>query len=219
MLIGVLVASWSHPVAAVQIWGPSPAAIPLSVPPYCRAALVQNITCPNQLITAPDAAGGMSLSGADAIEYCTAGCYSSLKAFQARVAKDCGALQYTLYANSTVTQSPSALADSLVWAYNVSCIQDSYVRVRFVCISESFALLTMGDIRSSGFCLSSLYAGKKTACSDCALKYGAAMLGSDYGRTRISPGSFSSLLSSCKADPTKYTYSYTSVPTSATTLT
>lgn len=77
----------------------------------------------------------------------------------------------------------------------------------------------MGDIRSSGFCLSSLYAGGKTACSDCALKYGAAMLSSDYGRTRIKPDSFSALLSSCKADPAKYTYTYTSMPATATTST
>jgi hypothetical protein len=68
----------------------------------------------------------------------------------------------------------------------------------------------------SGFCLSSLYAGTRTACSDCTLKYGAAMLSSDYGRDKISPEGFSSLLSSCSADPASYTYTYTSLPTATT---
>ena len=66
----------------------------------------------------------------------------------------------------------------------------------------------LGPCRT-GFCLSDLYKGTKPACSDCALKYGAAMLSSDLGRDKIQPEGFSSLLSSCKASPSDYPYTYT----------
>lgn len=45
------------------------------------------------------------------------------------------------------------------------------------------------------------------------------MLSSDYGRGRVSPEAFSSLLSSCSADPASYTYTYTSTTTTPGTTT
>ncbi|KAL1835395.1 hypothetical protein VTJ49DRAFT_6815 [Mycothermus thermophilus] len=170
---GLAAVSWCQEAAAIQLWA-TPGDIPTSVPARCRAALVQNITCPSSLVTAPQVASGSALSDDDAVAYCTDTCYDSLKTFQSRVATGCG-------------------TEIFVWAYDVSCIKDS-----------------------TGFCLSSLYAGLKEVCSECSLKYGAAMLGSDYGRQRISPDDFSSLLSSCSADPTSYTYTYTSTPVTTT---
>jgi hypothetical protein len=87
--------------------------------------LVQNIICPNSLVTAPQVASGLALSDADATAYCTTACYDSLKSFQTKVTAGCGTTMYTLFINSTYTQSAAALADSLVWAYGVSCIKDS----------------------------------------------------------------------------------------------
>ena len=43
---------------------------------------------------------------------------------------------------------------------------------------------------STGFCLPALYNGTKDICSDFPLKYGAAMLGSDYGRNQLQPGDY-----------------------------
>lgn len=69
----------------------------------------------------------------------------------------------------------------------------------------------------TGFCLPALYNGTKASCSDCSYKYGAAKLSSDYGRTKLQPKAFSSLLSSCSVPATKYPYTYTSTPTASAT--
>ena len=65
---------------------------------------------------------------------------------------------------------------------------------------------------SSGYCLADVYAGKKNACSDCYLRYGATLQENDYGRSRMPEKAFKELLALCKADPAKYPYSYTSLP-------
>lgn len=108
---------------ATQLWT-IPGAIPTTVPAACRAVLVQNITCANNLVTASQVSNGMSLMGDEAAQYCTAECYSSLRTFQTNVDAKCGDTMYAMYANSTLVQSGASLADGLVWAYNVSCIQD-----------------------------------------------------------------------------------------------
>lgn len=110
--------------AAIQIWS-IPGDIPTTVPASCRAVLVQNITCPNYLITPTRVSNGMALLDGEAAEYCTAACYDSLNTFRTNVDARCGDTLYTMYKNSTLTQSGASLADGLAWAYNVSCIQDS----------------------------------------------------------------------------------------------
>jgi hypothetical protein len=74
---------------------------------------------------APQVASGLAMSDADATAYCTSACHDSLTTFQTKVAAGCGTAKYTLFLSSTYTQSAAALADSLVWAYGVSCIKDS----------------------------------------------------------------------------------------------
>jgi hypothetical protein len=68
----------------------------------------------------------------------------------------------------------------------------------------------------TGFCLQDLYNNEKAACSDCMLRFGAAMLSSDYGRTQFAPAAYSSLLSSCSVPPSSYPYDYTPLPTPTT---
>lgn len=60
-----------------------------------------------------------------------------------------------------------------------------------------------------------MYQGKKDACSDCYLQYGATMQESDYGRSKVPEPDFKELLSVCSVNPTKYPYTYTSTPTIA----
>ncbi len=58
-----------------------------------------------------------------------------------------------------------------------------------------------------------MYQGKKDACSDCYLQYGATMQESDYGRSKVPEADFKDLLSACSVNPSKYPYTYTSTPT------
>ncbi|KAJ5715266.1 uncharacterized protein N7483_012447 [Penicillium malachiteum] len=91
-----------------------------------------------------------------------------------------------VYSFSGVNQTVQSFLDPLTWAYNVSC-------------------LTSGE----EFCYSDIM-NRNTSiqpCSDCFLQYEAAMLGSTYGRQRIDPVAFSSLLSSCSVPASKYPYS------------
>ncbi|KAL4940189.1 hypothetical protein BDV06DRAFT_197177 [Aspergillus oleicola] len=182
--------------SAVQLWS-NPSEIPTAVPLACREALSADIACPNNLIRAQDVANGAALTPEAATLYCTFECWDSLKGFQEGVYTDCGQnTEYILNSGSATKQFPAAIADELVWAYNVSCIEDS-----------------------TGFCLSGLYDGDKQACSDCALKYGASMMNSDYGRNQFPLAAFSSLLSSCSVPASSYTYSYTPLPTATATTT
>lgn len=124
VVAGLLLSLYPNHTAAIQIWS-IPGDIPTTVPASCRAVLVQNITCPNYLITAAQVSNGMALLSGEAAQYCTADCYNSLNTFRTNVDARCGDTLYEMYKNSTLTQSGSSLADGLAWAYNVSCIQDS----------------------------------------------------------------------------------------------
>jgi len=70
---------------------------------------------------------------------------------------------------------------------------------------------------STGFCIADFYQDKKTDCSDCALKYEAVVLSSDYGRVRFRPDQFTALLSSCSVPASKYPWTYTPTQSSTTT--
>ncbi|OQD80008.1 hypothetical protein PENANT_c040G01357 [Penicillium antarcticum] len=100
--------------------------------------------------------------------------------------------------HDNITNTTGAeLVDPLVWAYNVTCLQDS-----------------------NGFCNPKMFNSSSTldACSDCVLSYVAHMLESDYGRVRFNDKSFSIQLSSCDVPATKYPYTApTSAPISSST--
>ncbi|SPB45014.1 unnamed protein product [Aspergillus niger] len=115
-------------VAAIQVWD-SPDDIPTAVPSDCRNALTYNMTCANSLVTAQDAANGAALVGVAAKTYCTKECHDSLQTFQESILSACGKKEYQLYKNSTTTQSPAVVADGLVWAYSLMCIQDARLLV------------------------------------------------------------------------------------------
>lgn len=103
--------------------------ISTAVPADCRNALTYNITSANSLVTAQYAINGAALVGVAATVYCTQECHDSLQTFQQKIRSGCGTSKYTLYVNSTTKQSPAVLADGLAWAYDLSCIQDSYAIV------------------------------------------------------------------------------------------
>lgn len=114
-------------VTATQIWK-SPSDIPSAVPLACRQALSTNITCPGSLIRAQDIINGAALNEEASALYCTVECHDSLKGFQEGVDTNCGRdTHYILNIGSATEQFPAAIADELLWAYRVSCIEDTYV--------------------------------------------------------------------------------------------
>ncbi|KAH6889840.1 hypothetical protein B0T10DRAFT_360979, partial [Thelonectria olida] len=151
------------------------------------------ITC-DFLVTAGRAVAGRSLNNQLASSYCSSCCSSSIKSFQKEVIAGCGDKEYKLWENSTLTESGKTLADGLTWAHDLMCIKDD-----------------------KGYCLTQLYSGNRTACSDCALKYGAKMVGSDFGREKYSEKEFKSVLSSCSAPTSSYPYTIPSTSTTKTT--
>ncbi|KAK3395031.1 LysM domain-containing protein [Podospora didyma] len=179
--------------SAVQLFL-APGDIPAAVPAKCRAALAQNITCSPLLITGQKAANGDYLTGKDLETYCSTGCSSSITTFAKNVEAGCGNASFALFPNTTTTQFPKNIANGIAWAYNLVCIKDG-----------------------TGLCIADFYQNKKTDCSDCALKYDAVMLSSDYGRVRFRPDQFSAILSSCSVPASKYPWSYT--PTQGATTT
>lgn len=70
--------------------------------------------------------------------------------------------------------------------------------------------------QTSSFCLSEILGGTAGPCGDCTLRYAANILGSVYGAAIIDPPGFSSILSSCGVDPSKYPYSTISPTTTST---
>lgn len=109
-------------VAGVHLFE-KPGDIPPLVPAKCRAPLSANITC-DFLITANVAAQGQTVVGPAADAFCGKDCVASLHSFRQKVIDGCGVGSYALWANNTVTTSPKALADGLVWAQKLLCIQD-----------------------------------------------------------------------------------------------
>lgn len=124
--IAFVLSFFGQNIAAIQVWD-SLDDIPTAVPSDCRNALTYNITCANSLVTAQDAVNGAALVGVAAKAYCTKECHDSLQTFQESIFSACGKKQYQLYKNSTTTQSPAVVADGLVWAYSLMCIQDACV--------------------------------------------------------------------------------------------
>ncbi|CAG8067732.1 unnamed protein product [Penicillium nalgiovense] len=190
--LALLLSLATAPVWSVQLWD-SPTDLPETIPQECRNALSKNITCP-QLVPASKVTNQVLYSKADLTELCTTTCANSLNAFQQNVHDSCGdaTLSY-----GSVNTTGARLTDPLLWAYNVTCLQDL-----------------------KGFCNSQMFNTSSTlldACSDCVLSYVSRMLESEYGRVRFNDQSFSRQLSSCGASATKYPYTTpTSAPSSRT---
>ncbi len=176
---------------ALQLFS-NASALPSSASAACASALMANITCP-ELISPSYLANGGYLGSDTLASLCTPACSTALSAFQAAADSACGTAAYVFPGNYSKTIP--AVVDPLVWAYNAACLQS-------------------GD----AFCVPAVTntSGGVAPCSDCFLKYEAAMLGSAYGQYRISPDDFSSLLSSCSVPASSYPYT-TPASTTATT--
>ncbi|KAJ0352995.1 hypothetical protein COL154_012288 [Colletotrichum chrysophilum] len=109
-------------VSGIQLWK-TPGQIPTDVPARCRAALSTNITC-DFLVTADSAANGEVVVGEAADVFCNSACRDSLRSFTSSVTSGCGHTQYKLWENSTMTASGQAMAEGLLWANSLLCIQD-----------------------------------------------------------------------------------------------
>jgi hypothetical protein len=91
----------------------------------CQRALTRDIACQNYLVTAQDASNGAALPPSLAKEYCTQECRDSIDGFQRAAHLACGNKSYKMFANSTVRAVPGDIANGLMWAYQLNCIQDS----------------------------------------------------------------------------------------------
>ncbi len=224
------------PTYSIKIWA-SPGDLPTAIPVNCRNALSQNITCSPDLVSARSIAAGRGLDVATLESYCTTDCYNSLKVnaetfpfcsawrqllLMPKVEKRPLKRQSTLAAErlsikclSTVPYNNPEYRLQILW-HGPTASRAS--RIGKACRLSHFKprihKVTVFSY-STGFCLPALYNGTKAACSDCSYKYGAAMLNSDYGRTKLQPKAFSSLLSSCSVPATKYPYTYTSTNSTA----
>ncbi|KAK3934138.1 hypothetical protein QBC46DRAFT_274422 [Diplogelasinospora grovesii] len=168
--------------------------LPSSASAACASALMSNITC-SQLISPLYISNGGYLDVGTLTSLCTSTCSSALSSFQSTAESSCGTAAYSFPGN--YSQTVPAIVDPVVWAYNVACLQSG----------STYCVPTVTNT-----------SGGIAPCSDCFLKYEAAMLESAYGQTRVTPDDFSSLLSSCSAPATSYPYT-TPVPTTATTTT
>ncbi|KAJ6151669.1 hypothetical protein N7470_006797 [Penicillium chermesinum] len=180
------------PVYSVQIRNSS-GAPPEGIAVGCWNALSTNITC-SQLVPAYKVSQQVLYSNTDLSKLCTTTCSNSLHEFQEDVYESCGDATLSFDGRNTTA---AELVDPLVWAYNVTCLQDS-----------------------SGFCNPQIFNSSYflDGCSDCVLSYIARMLESDYGRVRFNDKGFSSQLSSCGVPATKYPYTTpTSSPLSSST--
>lgn len=174
---------------ALQLFNATPSGIPSA----CGDALVTNITC-DQLYSVSAVSNQQFIGNKTLEAICVSNCRDSLYDYHDQVESACGTEVYDF---AGVNQTVQNFLDPLTWAFNVSC-------------------LTSGD----EYCYSDI-TNRNTSiepCSDCFLQYEAAMLGSAYGRQRVDPASFSSLLSSCSVPASSYPYSTltsTSSPTSS----
>lgn len=180
------VVALSLQTSAMQLFNTTPSGVPSA----CGDALTTNITC-NELVSVPVITNQQYIGNTTLESLCAADCRDSLYQFRNEAESACGTDVYNF---SGINQTVQSFLDPLTWAYNVSC-------------------LTSGE----EFCYSDITNHNTSIqpCSDCFLQYEAAMLGSTYGRQRIDPGAFSSLLSSCSVPASSYPYS-TPTATSAT---
>ena len=110
----------AKPAWSIQLWYSSKD-LPDSFPQACRVALSQNITC-SELIPGSKAASQAIYSKQDLARLCTTSCSNSLQGFQKNVRDGCG--DQILTFNGTSTTGPE-LADPLVWAHGVTCLQNA----------------------------------------------------------------------------------------------
>ncbi|KAL4962768.1 uncharacterized protein BDV14DRAFT_210410 [Aspergillus stella-maris] len=173
---------------ALQLFNSTPSGIPST----CGDALVRNIMC-DQLFSVSAIASQQYMGNKTLEAVCVPDCKDSFYKYRSTVENACGT---TVYDFSGVNQSVQSFLDPLAWAFNVSC-------------------LTSGD----EYCYSDITNRKNSIepCSDCFLQYEAAMLGSVYGRQRVDPDSFSSLLSSCSVPGSSYPYSTPTSTSGSTT--
>jgi hypothetical protein len=172
----------------------SPGSLNPDIPASCRASLATDIACGPRLITASDLKQEVPFNGTFLGEYCNSTCTDSIKKFSDGVSQRCGNTFYDF--GGGTQQSGNMIALPLKWVHDVYCLTDG---------SEL------------SFCLPRVIGNEVDLCDKCSLKYFAGLLSSPFGSDKIDGTDFSSLVSSCKAKPTEYPYSTTSLPVPAST--
>jgi hypothetical protein len=198
---------------------PSPDSMPPDIPSACRSALSTDIGC-DGLASPAFVGAGRPLYDAALSIVCSSACSSALSSFTSKANSACGNAKYNFY--SLYKNNASLTANDIVspwnWAHNVTCLPadtscqlSNTVSNNYTTISNYTLVPAECAKNGTNFCYSQISSGNLTACSDCVLRYEAAMLGSSYGRGRFDEVAFSSQLSACSKNPMDYPYS--SVPT------
>ena len=190
-LVILLGSSFGRLSLAAQLFS-NASSLPSSAPAACASALLANITC-SKLISPLYISNGGYLDITILTSLCTSTCSSALSSFQSTAESSCGSAAYSFPGN--YSQTVPAIVDPVVWAYNVACLKSG----------STFCVPTVTNT-----------SGGLQPCSDCFLKYEAAMLESAYGQNRVTPQDFSSLLSSCSVPATSYPYTTPAQTTTAT---
>lgn len=155
--------------------------LPSAMSDSCKAALLANISC-SELVAPAYIVNQGYLDNATLTTLCTSTCASSIADYRTEAESTCGSDPYEFPGN--YSQSVAAVTESYLWAYDVACVQS-------------------GDT----FCVPAITnasAAELSPCSDCFLKYQAAMQGSAYGQALVAPSDFTDLLSSCSAPASSY---------------
>ena len=179
---------------AVQLFS-NASSLPSSASSACALALMADVDC-SQLVAPLYISGGGYLDAGALGTLCTSTCASALSSFQLDTEKACGTAAYTFPGN--YSRTVPNIVDPVVWAYKVACLQSG----------DTYCLPTVTNTSVS-----------IAPCSDCFLKYEAAMLESAYGQRRVSPAAFSSLLSSCSSPAASYPYTTPASTSPASTVT
>lgn len=168
----------------------TPGSLPNVVPASCRASLASDIQCAPRLIKPFELAYDVPFDDDFLNEYCNTTCTTSISTWTSNVKTRCGTTEYNFGTN--ISQSGAAFADSLEWAHKTACLTGS---------------------NSTDYCLPEIVNHALSLCDDCTLKYLAGMASSEFGLGKIDGDGFTTLLSSCKADPTKYPHTTYTVGT------
>ena len=190
-ILAIILGFQAQTGTSIRLWA-SPAKLPAAVPAICKATIAANIACSPQIILPQQVLADGTFNAQFLGEYCNSTCSTSMNSYVNNINTRCGATQYD-FGDGQQVSAPSLVAP-YKWAHDTACLTGT---------------------SASDFCYPKIINRTVGFCDDCTYKYLAGMLSLNEGRRKINEESFTSILSSCKASPTKYPHSSISMPSSA----
>ncbi|KAI2634138.1 carbohydrate-binding module family 50 protein [Hypomontagnella submonticulosa] len=166
--------------SCLQIWNGT-SQLPSNMTMACKRVLMTNISC-NALYSISDVTTRLPSNATDLGNHCSGNCNGSLESWAKSVRGACGNLTYP--GDGGGSFNPATIASNFLWTQQTACLTDN--------TTHQFC----------GVLLNNTSAENK--CSNCFLKYMAALLSSWQGSARVSSGDWTSLLDQCHANPSDY---------------